>query len=168
MNAIYTLGYGGGFYRAALQQAANHAKQGIIVDTRHVPYTKLVGFAQDDLRREYGKRYVHIPELGNKNYQGGPIELVNEEAGLNKLEVLLAQYPILLLCGCTDIIRCHRRYIALKLQERTDAAICHLLTAFREDEPKPVPPVRVARTKPTAKQQPQHGTPTQLSLFDAQ
>lgn len=139
MNAIYTIGYGGAYYEAALQQVQNLAREGMIIDTRIVPHTKLVGFDQEDLLREYRSCYVHIPALGNRNYKGGPIELVDEESGLQQLEGLLARYPILLLCGCTDVTKCHRRYIANKLRERTGASICHLLTSFREHEVRTAP-----------------------------
>jgi hypothetical protein len=173
MNAIYTLGYGGGYYPAALQQVQNMARDGVIIDTRHVPHTKLVGFDQEDLQREYGLRYIHISALGNRNYKGGPIALVDEEEGLRQLEDWLARFPILLLCGCTDVVKCHRRYIANKLRERTGAPICHLLTSYREHEVRTEPaPDRLeewtrATTRPVEEKKPEDPAPfAQLSLFD--
>lgn len=177
-NAIYTLGYGGRYYEAALQQAENLAREGMIIDTRIVPHTKLVGFDQEDLQREYGLRYIHISALGNRNYKGGPIELVDEESGLQQLEEWLARFPILLLCGCTDVTTCHRRYIANKLRERTGASICHLLTSFREHEVRTAPaPSRLEEwtratsspsVSPKSKKVVEAPAPTtQLSLFES-
>lgn len=176
-NTIYTIAYGGRYYDAALQQVANLAQYGIIIDTRHVPHTKLVGFDQADLQREYGLHYIHISALGNLNYKGGPIELVDEESGLQQLEDWLARFPILLLCGCTDVTTCHRRYIANQLRERTGASISHLLTSFREHEVRIEPaPDRLAEwtrattlppASPKSKKAVEVPAPTaQLSLFE--
>jgi hypothetical protein len=48
--------------------------------------------------------------LGNRNYKGGPIEIVNLEAGV--AEIRAAERPVLLLCVCSDPRICHRTFVA--------------------------------------------------------
>jgi hypothetical protein len=129
-HTIFTVGYGGRKVRAAYAACEQHmlTSSGLIIDTRKNPVSPIGLFTQASLQRNFGGYYVHVPEVGNENYNnGGEIQLTDEETGLKKLEELLAMGSLLLLCGCTDIQRCHRRYIAEKLSERTGAPVVHLL-----------------------------------------
>jgi hypothetical protein len=131
LHTIFTVGYGGRNVRAAYRELEQHMLtcSGLIIDTRKSPRSPIGLFTQASLQHHFGGYYLHVPEVGNENYNkpGEPIALTNEEEGLKKLEELLAMAPLLLLCGCTDVQRCHRRYIAEKLNERTGAPVVHLL-----------------------------------------
>jgi hypothetical protein len=64
------------------------------------------------LKKKY--RYIHLVELGNKNYhnRGLPIGLVDEQKGIERLyKAFQSGHSIILLCGCKDFHTCHRRYV---------------------------------------------------------
>lgn len=66
-------------------------------------------------------RYTHIKALGNLNYRGGTIILVDAENGIKSLAAIL-NWPgidaIVLLCGCRDVHTCHRKVVAELAAER--------------------------------------------------
>ena len=64
------------------------------------------------LKRTLEAWYHHVPTLGNRNYKGGPVELVDLDAGLTVVHQLLETSPVILLCACRDLLRCHRRLVA--------------------------------------------------------
>lgn len=171
-HTIFTVGYGGRNVRAAYRELEQHmlTSSGLIIDTRKKPVSPIGLFTQASLQRNFGGYYLHVPEVGNENYNkpGEPIVLADEERGLRQLEDLLATAPLLLLCGCTDVQRCHRRYIAEKLSERSGSPIVHLLASgeqmckgagINNTVPEPATPssVIVPATRPRVEQ---------LALFD--
>ena len=61
-----------------------------------------------------GERYLHLPELGNRNYNqpGEPIVLADPVKGLESLLGLLQDgFAVLLLCACKEYGRCHRKVV---------------------------------------------------------
>ena len=62
-----------------------------------------------------GARYHHIKALGNRNYKGGPISIVDYEAG--KAAIERSGRPVILTCVCRDYTTCHRRAVAERLRE---------------------------------------------------
>lgn len=139
-HTVYTLGYGieAVERHAARSQLITFLKQptpGIILDVRFSPYSKIAGWNIEDLQQEFSTRYVHMAALGNKHHHtGGPIELVDEESGLQQAQAWLAQFDICLLCGCYRVDRCHRSYIAERLAERTGVPLCHLLQPHQDQD----------------------------------
>ena len=59
-----------------------------------------------------GSAYIHVRELGNVNYKGGPVEIEDLEAGLCKLRAILERGPAILMCMCSNLRRCHRKVAA--------------------------------------------------------
>ena len=151
-NTIYTLGYGMEARKphAARAQIDTFLKQstpGILIDVRLTPYSKLPGWNIEDLQRDYTTSYVHLRKLGNLHHHTGqPIQLVDEEGGLEQLERWLEQFDILLLCGCSKVEQCHRRYIAENLAARTHAPICHLNAQAPIQQRKPPAQAQQPRT----------------------
>ena len=65
-----------------------------------------------------GRTYVYCHALGNVNYKGGPIEIVNPEAGMEIVEGLTGQgKAVILLCACKELMSCHRYHVAQMLVE---------------------------------------------------
>ena len=54
-----------------------------------------------------------MPAFGNRNYKGGPVEIVDYQAG--KSLVAAHPRPVILLCVCRDPATCHRADVARRL-----------------------------------------------------
>lgn len=86
-----------------------------VADVRLKPFSRMPGWSRKALAARFGDRYVWIPELGNLNYQGGPIRLQDERAGLATLRALLETRAVVVLCVCADPTRCHRTVVTAAL-----------------------------------------------------
>lgn len=84
-----------------------------LVDIRFVPYSRNPVFRKPALERELGARYRYLQAFGNRNYKGGPVDLVDYEAGRTVLEAL--DKPALLMCMCHDPTTCHRATVLQRL-----------------------------------------------------
>jgi hypothetical protein len=67
-----------------------------------------------------------LPALGNRNYKGGPVEIVDLEAGLAQVADRLVSQPVILLCVCAEVERCHRRLVAEAISVRYGVSVTHL------------------------------------------
>jgi uncharacterized protein (DUF488 family) len=113
---ISLLGYGGSTptdFSAKIEQM----NPDLIVDVRADPHRACLGVcAKSHLQKEYGSRYVWIPELGNKTRDINNIQLVDEEKGLRRLlELARTHDHILLLCAEKKDEDCHRSYVRNRL-----------------------------------------------------
>ena len=116
MATVYTTGYGGRTRQQVVE--ATRAVNGVLVDIRYAPYSQREGYNGSDFRRAMGDdEYVWLKHFGNKNYQGGPIELVDFERGVHYLDKILATgRPAVLMCACGRLDHCHRKVVAQLLQ----------------------------------------------------
>lgn len=111
VNPLYTIGYSG-LDRNALA-AFVQAEGALVIDTRLVPQSRLPQWRKAALERALGERYRHVVELGNVNYKtDGPVELKDQTNGLRIVLQALAEQPVVLLCGCRDVVTCHRKTVA--------------------------------------------------------
>jgi hypothetical protein len=124
MNTLYTLGY----QRWSLETIATAAsvRGAIVADVRYRAWSVREEFCPAALSARLGNRYWQLPELGNKNYQGGPHLLDNPEAALPLIEVALLSYPVILMCQCADADTCHRSTAARWVAERLGCTVEHL------------------------------------------
>lgn len=90
------------------------ALDAVLVDIRFAPYSRNPAFRKASLQAALGSRYVHLGAFGNRNYQGGPVDIVDYEAGRAALEAL--ERPALLMCMCRDPAACHRFVIMERLR----------------------------------------------------
>lgn len=90
------------------------ALDAVLVDIRFAPYSRNPAFRKASLQAALGSRYVHLGAFGNRNYQGGPVDIVDYEAGRAALEAL--ERPALLMCMCRDPAACHRSVIMERLR----------------------------------------------------
>jgi uncharacterized protein (DUF488 family) len=111
---------------------------GLLVDIRYAPGSKRPGFNAEDFRREMGRDYVWMRYLGNKNFRGGDIELVDFEKGVKMIDTLLEDgRPVVLMCACGRPDHCHRKVVGQLLQN-IGFDVAEL--AYEPDPPKPQAP----------------------------
>ncbi len=93
-------------------------EQAYLVDIRLSPRSKWQAFNQEALQARFHRRYIHMPELGNKNYNnGGPIRIAYASRGIARLmRGIMQGYTLVLMCGCFEYESCHRRTVVNLLQ----------------------------------------------------
>lgn len=109
MNTIlYDLGYNDLKKAEELAQIAKHL-DAVVADIRFAPHTRNPEFSQEHLVEVLGDAYIHIGELGNKNYKGeGATQFVDKDAGLLKIARLLTSKSVIMICACWKRADCHR------------------------------------------------------------
>jgi uncharacterized protein (DUF488 family) len=112
MKQVYTIGYSGRQPQHLLNLAARI--DAVIYDIRFSPRSRVPAWNGRALAAAWGDRYRHVGTLGNKNYKGGDIELVDYEAG--KAAIAASPKPVILMCVCADPAICHRTFIAQLLR----------------------------------------------------
>jgi hypothetical protein len=108
-HVVFSVGYAGVPIEAF--QAFVEREDLRVVDIRFKPASRVTAYSRKRLRERFGDRYTHLPALGNRNYRGGPIALLDAARGLREVRALLAEGPIALLCVCRDWQTCHRTVI---------------------------------------------------------
>jgi len=112
-----------------------------VADVRINPWSHRTEWRRKALERTLGARYQWIRELGNARYRSGGIQIVDLEAGLEKLGQLLDNPSfadgalagrgrrVLLLCFERDPATCHRKVVADAARQRWGSSIVveHLL-----------------------------------------
>lgn len=124
---LYTFGYTGQSFPAFLDLIRAHNV--LLVDSRLVPFSRNEKWGQPHLITMLGEQYRHIPQLGNLLYKGGGIQLNDPAQGYEILHGLLQQQSVVLLCGCSDLHRCHRHYIAQNMEKIYGTSVVHLSRA---------------------------------------
>ena len=112
-TTVYTAGYGGRHFEDMV--AWLDALDADLFDIRFSPRSRNPVWSGTELAKRLGDRYVHVLAFGNRNYKGGPVDLMDYEAG--KRQVLNWPRPVILLCVCTDPTHCHRTTVAARLRE---------------------------------------------------
>lgn len=122
---IYTLGYSG--WKIEDIEAVVERLDAVLVDVRMVPRSRVPTWNVGVLGRRLGGRYLWLREFGNRNYKGGPIDIVDFAAGQAKLaEVVASGKAIILFCGCADVSVCHRKLLAESLAQVWQVGVEHL------------------------------------------
>lgn len=126
-------GYGHAFHRQVIRALMKDSPASLLVDCRLVPRSRWAAWGQAALQRCYGERYLHVPALGNRWYRvRGRIELVDLQAGIQQVVHVVQRDCVrllILLCGCADERRCHRRVIVPALEEalqRAEMGFCRI------------------------------------------
>ena len=112
---IYTLGYSGWSVEAI--KTFLESVNGVAVDVRMVPRSRVAAFNGTAFSRLLGDRYYWLSDFGNVNYKSnGPIAITDFDKGVERLLPLRkAGRAIVLLCGCPDVNVCHRKVLAERL-----------------------------------------------------
>lgn len=125
MNKIYTYGYGGTDPAILL----HHQRRlgALVVDIRYSPHSSDSRWGWEAVQALVGEdNYCWCKEFGNRNYQGGPIELANPFRAIANLRAYLVEQPLILLCGCQDALQCHRTVAANALAQACGTTYEHL------------------------------------------
>jgi uncharacterized protein (DUF488 family) len=110
MRTVFTLGYAAvDFPRFVAWVQASGV---LVADVRLLPASRLPAWSKRHLERTLGARYLWLSELGNRNYRGGRIDIVDLDGGLAGVRELLTRDPVVLLCVCADASTCHRSVVA--------------------------------------------------------
>ena len=114
-GGIYTLGYTG-WKPADIKQEVEQL-HAVLLDIRFSPTSRHPQWSKKQLSALLGERYMHSQALGNRNYKGGPTELVDYEAG-KALVVSLLEHgtSVILMCACPNVATCHRLEVATRLE----------------------------------------------------
>lgn len=163
---IYTAGYQA--WRLEDLDAVAAQLGAAIVDIRFSPKSSREEWRKEALEDHFGARYYHIKALGNKNYQGGEIELANPRAAIAPVRQLLTHGPIILLCMCRDWHMCHRLDAAEFLADALDEQIEHLEPPSRKRAATPAQRPQDAPSGPEASYTPPTGPRRRLRLSAAQ
>ena len=123
-DKLYTYGYSG--RTPPDLQALAEQLQAVVVDIRFSPRSRSPGWSGGRLQKLLGDRDRPLPALGNRNYKGGPIEFVYLAAGVAEVGRLLSRQPVILLCVCADVQRCHRLPAAEAIAARYGLTVEHL------------------------------------------
>jgi hypothetical protein len=92
--------------------------QGNVIDIRMSPKSVRPEWGGGALHGVLGDRYIHVPELGNRNYaNGGEIDIADMDAGLAAVDRFAlfgatSSCSVILMCGCRDLVGCHRNIVA--------------------------------------------------------
>jgi uncharacterized protein (DUF488 family) len=115
---LYTWGYSGRTQADLFDLMTEHQLT-LVVDVRQRPWSRDTRWRKAALTATFGDNYRHLHELGNKTRSVQNVQLVNEERGLARLEELLHIHRrVLIMCLERDHSRCHRSYVARRMQER--------------------------------------------------
>lgn len=110
---IYGIGYANRTLAEICQVVGE--KEAYVIDVRFSPFSRNRAFHREALRAALGERYRHVAVLGNRNYRGGPVDIVDYVAGRALLKSL--DRPAILICACADPSHCHRSVSLHRLAE---------------------------------------------------
>lgn len=88
----------------------------VLIDIRFSPYSKNLVWTKDYLSLLLKRRYQHIPQLGNRAFKEGKIQIQNLELGIRLITNL--DYNAVLLCACKNLRECHRLTVMNELLKR--------------------------------------------------
>lgn len=136
LHTLYTLGYSG--WSPAELAATVERLSATLWDIRMSPWSKSPQWQGHALRKLLGARYAHMQALGNLNYKtGGPIDLSDPSAAEEPARRALERGPLILLCGCAEVTRCHRYEAAVWLVAALGVKVEHLAPTRADLAPVP-------------------------------
>jgi uncharacterized protein (DUF488 family) len=114
MQKIFTTGYTGKDINDLKPMLI--AFEAVLVDIRFAPYSQILHWRQMYLKVLLGKKYLHIPNLGNRTYKEEKITIQNLQLGVET--VLNLEIDVVLMCACEKAENCHRRVIIDEFHRR--------------------------------------------------
>lgn len=112
---IYTTGYTGKDINDLKPML--DAFDAVLVDVRFAPYSQILHWRQMYLKVLLGRKYLHIPNLGNRTYKEDKITIQNLKLGVET--VLNLEKNVVMMCACEKPENCHRRIIIEELHKRS-------------------------------------------------
>ncbi len=114
MQKIFTTGYTGKDINDL--KPMSQALDAILVDVKFAPFSQVLHWRQMYLKILLGKKYLHIPNLGNRTYKEEKITIQNLKLGVET--VLNLEANVVLMCACEKPENCHRRVIIEEFRKR--------------------------------------------------
>lgn len=121
MKKIYTIGYQGKSIDEFVELLRKHNIQHL-ADVRSVPRSQMEDFNKENLKKSLFYKsiyYKHIPKLGgliDGDYRE-KMKTKEWEKAYEELKELAKEGRTVIMCMEKDPMRCHRRFIAEKLEE---------------------------------------------------
>ena len=88
----------------------------VLVDIRFSPNSRQIVWTKNYLSLLLKRRYHHVPQLGNRAFKEGKIQIQNLELGIRLVTNL--DYNVVLLCACKKLNECHRFVVMTELLKR--------------------------------------------------
>jgi uncharacterized protein (DUF488 family) len=114
MQKIFTTGYTGRDINDLKPML--EALDAVLADIRFAPYSQILHWRQVYLKILLGKKYLHIPNLGNRTYREEKITIQNLTLGVET--VLNLETDVVLMCACENAENCHRRVVIEEFRRR--------------------------------------------------
>jgi uncharacterized protein (DUF488 family) len=111
---IYTTGYTDKNVAHLLPLLEN--LDAVLVDIRFSPHSRNIVWTKNYLSLLLKNRYQHIPQLGNRTFKEGKIQIQNLELGIRLVTSL--ESTTVLLCACKKLNECHRFVVMTELLKR--------------------------------------------------
>jgi uncharacterized protein (DUF488 family) len=92
------------------------ALDAVLGDVRFAPTSQILHWRQMYLKVLLGRKYLHIPNLGNRTYKEDKITIQNLQLGVET--VLNLDSNVVLMCACEKVENCHRRIIIEEFRKR--------------------------------------------------
>lgn len=127
MHQLYTVGYQSIKLPALKQWIEN--KGAWLIDVRFSPRARDPQWRQSNLENVFGFRYQWVQALGNRNFKGGPTDLVDVQTGIRIVSQLLKTADVVLMCACWSWSKCHRREVADAIVQAVGGTVYHLQPA---------------------------------------
>lgn len=113
-SGLFSYGYTGG----SVETLEGFVRAGaIVVDIRYIPRSRVPAWDGRSLADRLNEvtpgrdGYLWLPYLGNRNYRGGPIQLVNVRLGLDQLREHYDRQQVVVMCVCECHETCHRSHV---------------------------------------------------------
>jgi uncharacterized protein (DUF488 family) len=119
MRKVYTTGYTG--KKPEDLKAMVERLGARLLDIRYSANSRVPQWRWSALSDLVGDAYYCLPNLGNRAYKEGRIEIDNLDAGEDWLFWHFKDHPeqpVILLCACKDYATCHRKVVAEELKQR--------------------------------------------------
>ena len=111
---IYTTGYTG--KTVADLPALLDSLDAVLADIRFAPHSRHLEWRKNYLTLLLKHRYRHVPQLGNRKYREGGIQIHNLELGIRLIESW--NENVVLMCVCAELETCHRNAVKIELEKR--------------------------------------------------
>lgn len=111
---IYTTGYTG--KTVAELPALLDSFDAVLADIRFAPHSRHLEWRKNYLALLLRRRYRHVPQLGNRKYKEGGIQIHNLELGIRLIESW--DENVILMCACAELENCHRNVVKTEFEKR--------------------------------------------------
>ncbi len=111
---IYTTGYTGKNV-AGLPELLD-SLDAVLADIRFAPHSRHLEWRKNYLTILLKHHYHHVPQLGNRKYKEGGIQIHNLELGIRLIESW--DKNVVLMCACAELENCHRNVVKIALEKR--------------------------------------------------